>query len=281
VNEEAEKIDYSGNNATAGIYITTTEKRLYSDRSMESGYTVIPAYTVFKVTDVAEEGIGGMLRAVYELDGEQIKGYIVNGVNERVLQLTVGIPEPEPESFLSFDKTDGFIGGQIDGYTLNGEPISKESPIEIFSIGRIVLNGSFEFDSALMRGGYYIDGDKENIFWIDGCVSEDGKCEIWADIYGISEGMHSLTFVLELENQLIPILDTLSFSFGNEKQTEPIEPEPTEQETEQVTENVTDESDTEAIVTNTEPSGCKSSIGTALIIVLVPLAAIAVKRKKN
>ncbi|MBP3370726.1 MAG: CHAP domain-containing protein, partial [Clostridia bacterium] len=142
--EDVEKVDYSGNDPSVGFYMTTAEKYLYSEKSLESEYTLIPAYTMIKVTEVVEDGIGGMLRAVYDIDGEAIEGYIVNGAEERVIQLTAGLPKHEPKSFLSFDKTEGFIGGEIEGYTLNNAEISLDDAVIIRSIGRVVVKANFD-----------------------------------------------------------------------------------------------------------------------------------------
>ncbi len=282
-NDEVEKIDYSGSSASVGFYMTTAEKYLYSDESLEADYTLIPAYTMIKVVEIVEDGIDGMLRAVCDVDGDEVEGYIVNSSTDRVIQLTAGLPEPEPESFLVFDKTDGFIDGEIGGYTLNGNDISADDEVLIRGIGRIVLSARLDFEDAVGRGGYYLDGDRENISWIDGCVSEsaDGseKCEIWADMYGLSEGEHSITFVLELDNGVIPIIDTISFRFTNEPEPAPVEPEPTEEITEEPTEV---HSETEQVTDVEEANaGCACALGVIPLVTLIPFLAVCLVRKKK
>ena len=282
-NDAVEKIDYSGNSASVGFYMTTAEKYLYSNESLESDYMPIPAYTMIKVVEVVEEGIDGMLRAVYDVGGEEIEGYIVNSSTERVIQLTAGLPEPEPESFLGFNKTDGFVSGEIYGYTLNGNDLSADDEVLIRGIGRIVLSARLDFENTVDRCGYYIDGDKDNISWIDGCVSESTeggeKCEIWADMYGLSEGEHSVTFVFELDNGVIPIIDTLLFSFTNEPEPAPVEPEPTEEITEEPTEVHSDaEEATDAEETD---AGCASSIDSFAFVAIVLIACVGYSLNKN
>ncbi len=290
-NDEVKRIDYSGNNASVGMYMATTDKYLYSDMSVESSYTVLPAYTMFNVVDVVEEGIGGMLLAECEIDGETVSGYIVNSSTDRVVQLTTIITEPDPESFLDFDKTEGFISGEIGGYTLNGENISADAGLTVEGIGRIVLSGRFDFEDAVVRGGYYLDGARENIFWVDGSISTDGtsggkKCDIWVDIYGLSEGEHSLTFVLELGNRVITVVDTLSFTFANKKEVEtdaesdvqkPTD-EVTETPTGQVTEDPQGETPSETDV-QAFP-GCSSAFSVVMPVLLVTLASVLAVRRK-
>ncbi|MBE6592971.1 MAG: CHAP domain-containing protein [Ruminococcaceae bacterium] len=289
-NDGAEKIDYSGNNATAGLYVTTADKFLYSKASVESESITIPAYTVVKVVEVVEEGIGGMLRAVCEINGETVQGYVVNSKSERIVQISNVIPEPVPESFLPFDKTDGYVDGKIEGYTLNGESIDKSSAVEITGIGRIVLGATLDFEKDILRCGYFLDGKRTSIEWVDGCVSsaENGaqKCDIWADMYGLAEGTHTITFVVELENKVVPVLDTFEFSFFKQaEETEPEETEPEESETASETAELTDTSES-ALVTETQTTelavdvGCGSAIG-AFTFVNIGLAALVLMRRKR
>ncbi len=278
-NDAVEKIDYSGNSASVGFYMTTAEKHLYIDESLESDYTLIPAYTMIKVVEIVEDGIDGMLRAVYDVGGEEIEGYIVNSSTDRVIQMSVGMPEPK--SFLVFNKTGGFVSGEIYGYALNGSDISTDDEVLIREIGRIVLSARLDFDSAVDRCGYYIDGDKDNISWIDGCVGEsaDGgeNCEIWADIYGLSDGEHSITFVLELDNGVIPIIDTLLFSFTNEPIA--VDSKPTEEITEELTEVHSELQ--EPTATDATGGGCASSIDPFVFVVIGLIVCIGYSLNKN
>lgn len=278
-NDAVEKIDYSGNSVSVGLYMTTAEKRLYTDETLESDYILIPAYTMIRVVEIVEDGIDGMLRAVYDVGGEEIAGYIVNSSTDRVIQMSAGMPEPK--SFLVFNKTDGFVSGEIYGYTLNGSDLSTDDEALIREIGRIVLSARLDFDSTVDRCGYYIDGDKDNILWIDGCVSEstDGgnDCVIWADIYGLSEGEHSVTFVFELDNGVVPIIDTLLFSFASENMT--VEPEPTEEMTEEPTEVYSEMQ--EATEPEETGGGCASSIDSFVSVTIALVACVGYSLKKN
>ena len=276
-------IDYSGNTPTAGVYVTTADTYLYEDKSFEGDYSVIPAYTLIRVPAVVEDGLDGLLAVEYSVGGDTFKGYAINSSTARLIQLTVGLPEILPESFLSIDKTKGFISGTINGYTLNGESFDISDGITVEGIGRIVLSAELLFEDKVERGGYFIDGDREDIKWIDGSVSYDkdaAKCEIWADIYGLSEGEHTLTFVAELGNGAIPIIDTCKFTFYNEKQ--PVEedisgetPIEQEQQTEEATEVQTES-------TGIETVGCGAFVQIHILAaVLLLVCGYAVKKNKK
>jgi hypothetical protein len=281
---EQTSIDYSGNNATAGFYVTTADARMYFDKSLEGDFITIPAYTVIRVSRIVESGIDGLLRAEYSSSGERFEGYVVNSSSARLIQMTSALPEVVPESFLQYDKTDGYLSGEVLGYTLNGDGVEKDK-IVVESIGRVVLSAEMNFESAILRGGYFIDGDREDIKWIsDGITldSESGayKCDIWADIYGLSDGEHTLTFVLELDNDVVPIIDSLAITFYNEKQTiqEDI-PESEPIETEQPTENAT-EGQTEP--TEEESDGCGAYVEIhVLMLVLLLVCGYAAKKNKK
>ena len=297
-NEDVEKIDYSGNNATTGLYVTTVDKSLYSQASVESDYVTIPAYTMVKVVEIVEEGIGGMLRAVCDINGETMQGYVVNSSSERIVQISNVIPEPVPESFLTFDKTDGYIDGTIEGYTLNGETIDKEDTIKITGIGRIVLSATLDFETNVERCGYFIDGKRTAIEWVDGCVSTGEsetiqKCEMWADMYGLSAGKHSITFVVELENKVIPIIDTLEFEFElppepeDEEEEEGEEKKETEEPTEKATEASTEPTVTEPVgktdkIEPVEEIGCGAALSVVSLVIPMSFGfAISLKRKRK
>lgn len=222
-NTEAEKIDYTGNNPTVGRYVSTTEKKIYFEPSVEGLYLTLPEYTVFDVIEVVEGGLGGMLKMVCEVDGKTLAGYVVNDSTERVIQITSGIAPQEPISFLPYYATDGFVGGEIKAYAVNGEKINEGDEIIIAKSGTIAVEGFFGFESPIRRLGFFIDSDRENISWINGGILEPSeemeqiagenalKCEIVAPIEKLTYGSYNVTFVIELENDVITIVDTLAF----------------------------------------------------------------------
>ena len=132
------------------------------------------------------------------------------------------------------------------------------------------------------HGGYFIDGDRDDIKWIDGSVGYDGdaaKCEIWADIYGLSDGEHKLTFVVELENGVIPIVDTCTLTYYNEKQTEP-EDIPTSAPLEEEQTELTTEVQSEP--PEAESGGCGASVEICVLATVLSFACgYTVKKNKK
>jgi hypothetical protein len=302
-NEEVTKIDYSGKNASPGIYVATTGKYLYSETSLESEYKLIPSGTLFEVTEVVESGLGGMLKAVCEIDGEVVEGYVVNNDTDRVIQLTTTVPPEEPISFLPFDKADGFVGGAITGYLNSGEAHDGVD-MKVEEGGCVSLCGWFGYEKKIIAAGYYLDGNREAIKWVSDALLEDAPseeqlvsggentvlCEIDAELLDLAKGAHQITFLLKLDNGVITIVKTIDFTVV--RKTQPPVEEPTEEPTEKPTETPTEtdsepaasETQTEAETSAQKQGGCSSSVGATLMIVAVCTAAcctLAGRKDKN
>lgn len=303
-NDEVTKIDYSGENATTGLYITTTLKKLYAEPSLEGDYAELPAGTLFETIEVVEAGLGGLLKVVCDIDGEETYGYIVNDAGERVIQMSTTVPPETPISFRPFDMTDGFLGGEISGYLNSGEAHDGDN-MEVEQEGSISLRGWFGYDRDIIAAGYYLDGNREKIMWIsdalldaspsDEQVEKGGEkvrlCEIDAELLDLSLGAHSITFLLKLEGGVIPIIETVDFTVI-EKQEEPTDA-PTEAPTETPTEAPTDkptdkpteapsESGTAETDAPTEQSGgCASALGASAAVLSLVSALLVFKRKRE
>ena len=283
--DEVAKIDYSGRKVTPGLYVAATGKYLYADSSLEGDYTLIPAGTLLEVTEVVENGLGGMLKAVCEIDGESVEGYVINNDTDRVIQISTSTPIAPPISFLPFDKTEGYIGGKITDY-LNSEEAHDGVDMKVEEGGSVSLCGWFGFEYNVVEAGYYLDGNRENIRWVSDALLEDEPsedqissggentvlCKIDAELLDLMRGKHQITFLLKLDNGVITILDTLDFTVI-EKSKPPVE-KPTEQPTEKPTETDSatdpDASESESSSDETEPnetSGCSSSLGATVVIV--------------
>jgi hypothetical protein len=101
-----------------------------------------------------------------------------------------------------------------------------------------------------------------------------------AELVDLSYAEHKITFVLELENGVIPIVETLNFKVRRApKQTEPPRPKPTEKPTDAPTEEVSEsESETSAV---TQPSGCGAALGASAVSLIGAASAAAVIFKKK
>ena len=304
-NEEVELIDYSGNAPGVGTYVSTIEKKLYFEPSVEGLYATLPAYSFFEVIDVYEDGIGGMLKAVCEIDGNIVGGYIVNDSAERVIQVSREMPVYQPVSFLPYYDTDGFVGGEISAHKLNGEAFSADEAVVVTNGDVLSVEGFFGFESEIVRLGYYIDGDREAIEWINGGILEPSeqmeqiageyalKCEIAVNIERMTYGGYNLTYVIELENGVITVIDSLEFKVkskpdNNDSQNSTEAPtdkaEPTDTPVYLPSETQSDISDTSSEEgSDSENAGCNSSAATGAIALAAAASAVAVvkKRRKN
>ena len=298
-NEEVTKIDYSGANATTGLYVATTGKYLYAETSLESEYQLIPSGTLFEVTEVVESGLGGMLKAVCEIDGEVVEGYVVNNDTDRVIQLTTTVPPEQPISFLPFDKADGFVGGAITGYLNSGEAHDGEK-MRVEEGGYVSLCGWFGYENKIIAGGYYLDGNRDDIKWVSDALIDQAPsdeqlvsggenvalCEIDAELLDLDKGAHQITFLLKLDNGVIAIVKTLDFSVVR-KSRPPVEKpteEPTETDGTTESDSLESESATVAETSAQRQGGCSSSVGVPLLIVAVCTAAcctLAVRKREE
>ena len=297
--EDVAKIDYSGNNATTGLYVATTEKYLYDDASLEGDYATISAGTIFETIEVVEEGIGGLLKVVAEVEGETTVGYIVNSESDRVIQITTTVPPETPISFLPFDKTDGFVGGEVSGYLNSGEAHDGVD-MKVEEEGSISLCGWFGYDREIIAAGYYLDGNREQIRWVSDAlldttpseeqIASGGEnvrlCEIDVELLDLMRGKHQITFLLKLEGGVIPIIETVDFTVV-EKKKEPVEKPteaPTDKPEEKPTDDLTDQLD-ESDIDQTEPQeatgGCSGTLGAMAVVICLAPIAFAFKKKRE
>ena len=164
--------------------------------------------------------------------------------------------------------------------------------IEITESGILTLEGFFGYEKAIERVGYYLDGDREQITWIeDNCFVDPEeqmeqiagekvrKCAANANLEDLSYAEHKITFVLGLENGVIPIVGTLNFKVRRApKQTEPPKPKPTEKPTDAPTEEL---SESESATSPEEQSGCKAALGASAVSLVGAASAAAVTLKKK
>ncbi|MBO5869335.1 MAG: bacterial Ig-like domain-containing protein, partial [Clostridia bacterium] len=100
------KIDYSGANPTAGLYISNAVKYVYEFATSTTVKTNMPRFTLFEVTEIASNG---RLKATYKTSsGTTVTGWILNNT-DRVIQITNAVSDqpifPAPPSI----PTEGLI----------------------------------------------------------------------------------------------------------------------------------------------------------------------------
>lgn len=88
-----ELIDYSGKNATAGLYISIDEKSVFKNADDTEATYILPRYSVFRVDEVCG---GGLLFGSFNIDGTEVEGYVINN-NNRVVQITASKQVESPD----------------------------------------------------------------------------------------------------------------------------------------------------------------------------------------
>ena len=82
-NDSIEKIDYSGDNPTTGLYVSTTNKYIYENEKDKNYTWYLPKYSMFEVIEITDNG---NVKAICNIDGDTVTGYIKNNSN-RIIQL--------------------------------------------------------------------------------------------------------------------------------------------------------------------------------------------------
>ena len=136
--ESLKEIDYSGENPTPGLYVTTSgAKSVYADIEDSTASWTLPMSSVFEVLKIEEDSSGiTMLYSKCEIDGETVYGWIVHGSGSNGYTRTFQI-------YSSESKYDESIDADRDGIPDSYNP-SKDS------------SGNYTFENAY---GYEFDID--------------------------------------------------------------------------------------------------------------------------
>jgi hypothetical protein len=73
-NENITEIDYSGSNISTGLYVATVNKYVYATADASQHSWILPAYSMFNVTDVQDNGL---VKAECTIKGSKITGYML------------------------------------------------------------------------------------------------------------------------------------------------------------------------------------------------------------
>ena len=228
------KVDYSGENPTTGLWIGETNKYLYPDTSFNnnSNYTVIPKGTAFEVTKVISKDC---FEAKY--DGKT--GYVhVN--SDKIYQITSTAPatsvpdkvetEPvvTPNKYAvtpEIKKVKEHIGSGISKYTVDDAKIKSADVFTLDAGQKLGIEGYAGFSTYIKEFGYYFDDNADNVTWgvVPAEPTADAKkkagekakmFDIDADTSGLSGGEHTVTFMVKFLNNKTCELITLNLSVG-------------------------------------------------------------------
>ena len=238
-NPNAPKVDYSGENPTTGLWISGTAKYLYPDTSLSdsSNYKTIPKGTAFEVIEIVS-------KSCFKVKYYDNIGYVSVNSESPIYQMTSSAPsvnpgttpepEPEPEEpavekntySISKDikKISGHFGSGIDKYYVGTKSSSKAKDVfEVSADKTIGITGFAGFDSFAKKYGYYFDGNEEDVVLNSNPLDPDSETKrkggdktsefkINAPVSSLSDGEHTVTFVVQLLNKKVHPLITLNIN---------------------------------------------------------------------
>jgi hypothetical protein len=229
-NDKALKVDYSGANPTTGLWIGETDKNLYKTTNLSGNdYTVIPYGTVFEVTKIIN-------KTCYQVKYNGQTGYMVGTGGAPIYQLTsTKAAEPEetqapvvPNKYAinsDLKKVKEHIGSGISKLTLDGTKIKEVDTFELNAGQKLGIEGFAGFSTAIKEFGYYFDGNAENTVLgskaktpnADAKKKAGDKAKLFdieADTSTLSNGAHTVTYVVKLLNNKTCDLVTLNLNVG-------------------------------------------------------------------
>lgn len=239
--DSVQKVDYSGENPSTGLWISSTNKYLYPDTTLsdKTNYTVIPKGTAFEVTKIISKDC---FAAKY--DGKT--GYVSVNSSSPIYQMTSNAPAPvvpdtNPDKETEAKKDDvvankyaiteeiksvkEHIGSGLKEVKIDGV---KTSESEIYSLGagqKLGISGFAGFSTYIREFGYYFDGNSASTVWGSESLSPDDEAkekagkrarlfDISADTSALSSGEHTVTFVVKFTNNKTCELITLKLNVG-------------------------------------------------------------------
>ena len=161
--------------------------------------------------------------------------------------------DPSLNTLVSIEKGNQYIAHAVTDYTVNGKP-SKNFQLDYNdSIG---ITGWAGFSQSIRNLGYFFDNDTDNIRWntsfvadADESMKEIGGSKTRAfnfnvDVDLVSEGHHTVSFILKLNDGTFVIVETLAFTSTKTEEESTTETPTTEPDEEPTTEEPTTEEPT-------------------------------------
>ena len=220
-NDNVKKVDYSGENPTTGLWISSTNKYLYPDTKLSnsSNYTTIPKGTIFEVTKI-------LSKDCFEAKYNGKTGYVSVNSASPIYQVTsnaaaTSVPDKieteakvVPNKYAINDdikKVKEHIGSGISKFTIDDEKIKEVEVFELTAGQKLGIEGFAGFSSYIKEFGYYFDGDAENTVWgvvpaeptADAKKKADTKAKMFdidADTSTLANGAHTVTYVVKFLN---------------------------------------------------------------------------------
>ncbi len=253
-NPNASKVDYSGENPTTGLWISSTNKYLYYSSSLSGDHDTIPKGTMFEVINVISKGC-------LEVKYNGKTGYVSTqaGGGDPVYQVTSTAPassnpnnnndnngsatekptekptEKEtvkvtPNKYAinsEIKNVKEHVGSGISKYVIDGKKTKEAESYVVESGQSFGIEGFAGFSVFIKEFGYYYDGNSENITWgfnptdptSDAKKKAGEKARMFnieADTSSLSGGDHTITYVVKFLNNKTCELTTLNLNINGE-----------------------------------------------------------------
>ena len=279
-NAKANKVDYTGENPTTGLWIGEKEVYLFESKSLSGTSTKIPKGTSFEVTKIISKDC-------FEVKYDGKTGYIAgNKKNTSIFQFTSNAsatPIPEeteapvvPNKYAINDdikQVKEHVGSGITKFTLDGKKIGETDTFFVEAGQKLGIEGFAGFTSNVKEFGYYFDGNADSA--VMGVLPDDPNADakkkagdkakmfdIDADTSALANGEHTVTYVAKLLNGTVCELVTLKVNIGGEG-------------------GCADGSESSS-ETGEGEDGCGSAIASAIALPIAVLAgAVIIKKKKE
>ena len=232
-NDNALKVDYSGQNPTPGLWIGETAKNLYKTTKLSGDdFTEIPKGTLFEVTKIVN-------KTCYQVKYNGQTGYIVGTGGAPIYQVTsTKAAEPETEApteapvvpnkyAISSDIKDvkEHIGSGITTFTIDDKKIKATEVYGINAGQKLGIEGFAGFSTYIKDFGYYFDGNTEGVVWGSEPKEPNSNAkkkagdkaklfDIDADTTSLTNGSHTVTYVVKFLNNKTCELVTLNLDVG-------------------------------------------------------------------
>ena len=224
-NNNALKVDYTGEKPTTGLWISDTTKYLYPDTKLSdsSNYTQIPKGTIFEVTEIVS-------KTCFKVKYDGKVGYISVNSGSPIYQVTATEP-PEPPVVKNtysiskeIKKISGHFGSGISKYYVGTKGSTKvKETFEVSADKTIGIEGFAGFDSFAKKYGYYFDDNEDAVVLDSTPLDPDyetkkmggdktSEFKINAPVSSLSDGEHTVTFVVQLLNKKVHPLITLNIN---------------------------------------------------------------------
>ena len=230
-NPNAPKVDYSGENPTTGLWISGTAKYLYPDATLndKSNYKTIPKGTAFEVIEIVS-------KSCFKVKYYDNIGYVSVNSESPIYQMTSSAPTVEPEPpeppvekntySISKDikKISGHFGSGISKYYVGTKGSTKVKEVfEVSADKTVGIEGFAGFDSFAKKYGYYFDDNEDAVVLDSSPLDPDAETKkkggdktsefkINAPVSSLSDGEHTVTFVVQLLNKKVHPLITLNIN---------------------------------------------------------------------